>query len=328
MSRDEIQKLLGGYASDTLSEAERRVLFEAALEDQELFDGLAKEQALRDVLQDSSARRQLLAALGPARVPFWWLRKPAVLAMASGLALLIFATLLVRQTRHAPHREAMVADAITPEPPVTIPPPAPTPRKAAESRAVGRNPTRLAPSPIARSAPAPAPSPPFVPSAHAAQAVGGLAGTPPAPPQMVQAPAGRNFVTQEASPLPALARAKAGSAGAASVAVDYTLLLREVDGQYQPVPSGTTFHVGDSVRVQAQPRSAGYISLFQRDATSAGWKLVASQRVEQGQRCELPSTGGLQSRVPAKLELLLVLSRVDGVDVDAQGTPTIVIEYR
>src|ERR1017187_9537418 len=51
MSREEIQKLLGGYATDTLSEAERRALFEAAIEDQELFDALAKEQALRDVLQ-------------------------------------------------------------------------------------------------------------------------------------------------------------------------------------------------------------------------------------------------------------------------------------
>ena len=67
MSREEIQKLLGGYATDTLSEAERRALFEAALEDQELFDALAKEDALRDVLRDPSARQQLIAALGPAR---------------------------------------------------------------------------------------------------------------------------------------------------------------------------------------------------------------------------------------------------------------------
>ena len=31
MSRDDIRKLLGGYATDTLSEEERRTLFEAAL---------------------------------------------------------------------------------------------------------------------------------------------------------------------------------------------------------------------------------------------------------------------------------------------------------
>src|ERR1039458_7309245 len=63
MSREEIQKLLGGYATDTLSEAERRALFEAAIEDQELFDALAKEQALRDVLHDPSARKTLILAL-------------------------------------------------------------------------------------------------------------------------------------------------------------------------------------------------------------------------------------------------------------------------
>ena len=79
MSREEIQKLLGGYATDTLSEAERSALFEAALEDQELFDVLAKEQALRDVLQEPFARQQLLDALGPARAPariraWQWLR--------------------------------------------------------------------------------------------------------------------------------------------------------------------------------------------------------------------------------------------------------------
>ncbi|HVN02822.1 MAG TPA: hypothetical protein VMT86_00315, partial [Bryobacteraceae bacterium] len=63
MSRDQIQKLLGGYATGTLNEAERRELFEAALEDQELFDALAKEQALHEVLREPDARRQLIAAL-------------------------------------------------------------------------------------------------------------------------------------------------------------------------------------------------------------------------------------------------------------------------
>ena len=60
MSREEIQKLLGGYATDTLSEAERRALFEAALEDQELFDALAKEQALREVFEDPRQLRVLI----------------------------------------------------------------------------------------------------------------------------------------------------------------------------------------------------------------------------------------------------------------------------
>ena len=48
MSREDIQKLLGGYATGTLTPEEQQALFSAALEDQELFDALAREQSLRD----------------------------------------------------------------------------------------------------------------------------------------------------------------------------------------------------------------------------------------------------------------------------------------
>jgi len=36
MTQEEIHKLLGGYATNTLTEAERNALFAAALDDQEL----------------------------------------------------------------------------------------------------------------------------------------------------------------------------------------------------------------------------------------------------------------------------------------------------
>jgi hypothetical protein len=42
MSREEIQKLIGGYATGSLTAGEQQALFEAALEDQELFDELAR----------------------------------------------------------------------------------------------------------------------------------------------------------------------------------------------------------------------------------------------------------------------------------------------
>jgi hypothetical protein len=124
MNREEIQKLLGGYATDTLSEAERRALFEAALEDQDLFDALAKEQVLRDVLHDSSARQQLIQALGPARESLPWWRRPAVLAMAGGMAaLLIVAGIVLLRTRPAARQEVIVAKAIAPP---SAPPPVAT----------------------------------------------------------------------------------------------------------------------------------------------------------------------------------------------------------
>src|SRR5206468_3065536 len=71
MSRDDIQKLLGGYATGTLTPEEQQALFEAALDDQDLFDQLAREQALRDLLCDPAAKAHLLIAID-SKPPRWW----------------------------------------------------------------------------------------------------------------------------------------------------------------------------------------------------------------------------------------------------------------
>ena len=69
MKPEEIRQLLGGYASGTLSEAERKFLFEAAMEDQVLFDALADEQSLKDLLEDPESRGYLQAVLDEERLP-------------------------------------------------------------------------------------------------------------------------------------------------------------------------------------------------------------------------------------------------------------------
>ncbi len=66
MTRDEIQRLMSGYATGSLTESERKQLFEAALEDQHLFDQLAHEQALKELIDQPGARDRLIAALAPA----------------------------------------------------------------------------------------------------------------------------------------------------------------------------------------------------------------------------------------------------------------------
>jgi hypothetical protein len=133
--------------------------------------------------------------------------------------------------------------------------------------------------------------------------------------------------------MPSIRAAKAAAAGSLKPPVAYTLLLKDADGTYAPVLSGGVFHAGDSVRLQIQPREAGYVYLFQHDSTTGAWILAASQSVEKDQRYELPSTGALHSDVPARLELSLVLSRVEHVDLDALGPQTqasskITIEFR
>ena len=109
MSPQEIKKLLGGYATGTLTAEEQQALFAAALEDQELFDALAREQSLRDLLRDPAARAELLSALdAPAsRFGFWqWLRRPVVAGLATACVVAIAVIAVWQGTRVAPMKPA------------------------------------------------------------------------------------------------------------------------------------------------------------------------------------------------------------------------------
>ena len=57
------ERLLGGHAFGTLTDEERSELLAAALEDQALFDALADQEPLRELLADRAVRNELLAAL-------------------------------------------------------------------------------------------------------------------------------------------------------------------------------------------------------------------------------------------------------------------------
>jgi len=95
MTDAECRKLLGGYAAGTLTPEEREALFSAALSSPDLFAALAEEQTLKDVLDDASARADLLAAVEER--PFsirnalrdWFERPKAKFLTAIGAALLI-----------------------------------------------------------------------------------------------------------------------------------------------------------------------------------------------------------------------------------------------
>jgi len=102
MSDHDLEKLLGGFAADTLTPEERRQLFTAAMQDQSLFDALADEQALKELLTDPAVRHRLLQALNNTasvatiESASWldWFRRPANLALAGGLATAVFAVIL------------------------------------------------------------------------------------------------------------------------------------------------------------------------------------------------------------------------------------------
>lgn len=102
MSEHDLEKLLGGFAVDTLTPEEKQLLYTAALQDQQLFNALADEQAFKELLSDPDVRRRLLASLeqksasGAGDSLSWldWFRRPAGLAFAGGLSAAALAVVL------------------------------------------------------------------------------------------------------------------------------------------------------------------------------------------------------------------------------------------
>jgi hypothetical protein len=98
----ELEKLLGGFAADTLTAEEKQQLYKIALTDQQLFNALADEQALKELLTDPVVRRRLLQSLQAVNSsatgdsPSWfdWIRRPSGLAWAGGFAGAVLAVLL------------------------------------------------------------------------------------------------------------------------------------------------------------------------------------------------------------------------------------------
>lgn len=101
MSEVDLEYLLGGFATNTLTEAEHQALFRAAMVNQRLFDLLADEQALKELLDDPAVRRRLVQQLkqtqGQTR-PDWyertiaWITRWDTLAVVGSVAVVALAT--------------------------------------------------------------------------------------------------------------------------------------------------------------------------------------------------------------------------------------------
>jgi hypothetical protein len=284
MRPDDIQKLLGGYATGTLTEAEQQALFAAALEDQALFDTLAREESLRDLLRDPAAKAELLASLDerPRRWAWWW-RPAAALAMAGVAAI---AVVIVRQRAPQPPA-AIVAEVRSPQPASVAPSPAsplPRPRAQAPKQQKASNAPlpAAAPSPAADSvtlAEAPKIAQPV--TGVATGAVGGvIGGVPPAPAaaplsfttrqnlEVAAAKASVEAVRPSARALffgaqPARARFQAASGVQTSIAqslgLRYTVLRKE-GGDFVPADP-ESLKPGDEVELRFTANVNGYLSL-------------------------------------------------------------------
>lgn len=161
MTREEALLLVGGYATKTLTPAEREALFQAALEDQEVFDALQREEPLRELLEDPVSRQAILQALEKPRAA--WFRSPRawIPAAAIAAACVLIALFPVRKANPPQPRLPAQVSAL-PAPPLSESP-KPEPPKMKQER--GRT-----------QAPAAAPAPLAVPKATTERPMAGIGG--------------------------------------------------------------------------------------------------------------------------------------------------------
>jgi hypothetical protein len=266
MNRQDIQKLLGGYATGTLTPEEQEALYAAALEDQELFDALGNEQALRDLLRDPVAKAELLSSLdAPASVRggYWaWLRRPLVTGLATAGVVAVSAIAVWHGTHPAALPSPAIVAELKPQPvPVPAPPaalPEVVPKSPARRRLEIRVPqekneaaaqTSLKKdmagslnSPVTTAAAPPPPPPPAA------------ATPPPAPAAPPVAPAGvtdRVEVTATPSPQPVF---RAQDASQDRLARDARTLFYENSLMRRETPAVSSFSAG-AITTQSAPKA-------------------------------------------------------------------------
>ena len=294
MSREDIRKLLGGYATGTLTESERRALFEAALDDQELFNALQQEQALKSFLDDPEARVQLRQALerqssgkAEASRKWWWIWTGAAGAVAAALLFAVLrsnptpgrkqtvevASLEKSQTGGAPAQATTQTGAAVPETKEST--------RAPIKTASGRVVKRTAPS-------ADTVVPPEQADAPAAAAPPVAA---PPKPQSVQ-----SFRQQEAKAQAAgqaqnrvaLTSMPAAKAALRESILRYSLLKHGPDNNFAPA-SAAELQIGDLVRLEVSATQSGQLTLSRR-GEAGQWQHVADLAVQANSAYKIPET--------------------------------------
>jgi hypothetical protein len=293
MTQDEIRKLLGGYATDALTPDERRLLFQAALEDQELFNTLANEDALKELLNDPMTRAQVRAAIRPRRRGFhprrWLLGVaiPAVVAVA----------LVVLMDR------------------------AGAPRLVATNKATNEAPRAVSAPAVPVPAPAPA-SPVAPPRPHAAKRGVRAARSKPDTPenprqnavamaQLRPAPAAAlaNLRAARIAPIPASIEQQFASGFAFNAPLYQGPLVR-----YALLRSGPN---GRAVRVQVTTEIAGYLALYEVDVAGKATRVYPASevaaRVAPNVPIHIPAEPLEIREAGAKLRLVVTKAPMPGV---------------
>jgi hypothetical protein len=289
MTQEEIRKLLGGYATDALSADERRILFEAALEDQDLFNALQNEDALKDLLDDpvlrDQVRRALVTPVKPTGRPgFSWRQWAFGVAMPAAAAVIV---IVFMNRANAPKLISMRE----PSPAAS---PSPSPKTAPNEVA----PKLAAPPPAAKKRSASVRSP------HA-QPI-------PAPVQIesarrFNAPLASAFRAADVRPtIPATVRQQFAAGVASDAPLYQGPLVR-----YSVVRSGPD---GNEVRVEVSTQIAGYLALYQVDRAGNSKRVYPSNEsasdpaalVLPGVTIQIPSSPIKIAHAGERLRLIVI----------------------
>jgi hypothetical protein len=290
MTPDDARKLLGGYATGTLTEEERQALFAAALEDQELFDALALEEPLRAALEAPAARATLLASLDE-RPRVWW-RSWRAVAAVTAMAAVAVAVVVMRPKAPAPVTVARVE--APPAPPVVSrpAPPPPETRVVEDKKRVQAKRKAVEAAPSARAPEAPVPvvvaeGPKGKDSKDVAPMVGAVGGfVAPAPPPPAASPmfesAGATDIRAETPRFRAMAAAQpsaralflggsqqqlriqptaavAGTGAPQAVGIRYSVVRREGDSFAPADPND--LKQDDTLALRFTANTNGYLSV-------------------------------------------------------------------
>ena len=339
MSREEIEKLLGGYATGTLTGEERDALFAAALEDQVLFDLLAREEPLRELLEDPLAKARLRRALEESAVPWYraWLRPALLGALVTGMA--VVAVVVERQAARRPG-VAILARAPRPVLPVPVPSPLPQALEKREVPQPGR-PVEAKPADlqavatnVAPDRPPPVPAPPSASpaavagqsaSAGHAQALEGRIGRTVGVslPSLqdayelfygsrLQPALGPNFYRSgQQSGSPAAAGARVGGPAlplALHLGVRYQVLRRLPDRSFAEVSSDQELDAKDEVTVVIESNDDGYLSVIERTPDRT-WRGVVLDRIARMRPYTVPAAGVFAFEAARPIELFIQVSR-------------------
>ncbi|HUQ92967.1 MAG TPA: hypothetical protein VM120_14900 [Bryobacteraceae bacterium] len=291
LKREGPAKFIGGYATGNLPDREREQLLEASLHDQDLFNALMEEQALKDLLDQPGIKRELIEALQPKVT--WlgrirqWLATPIAFSTAGAVA--ASAVLLMVIFTRPPYRESPAQTAR--QKPAMITTPA-EPRREPPAPALSRAPDE---SKLNKKREVAAPPPEL---AHR--------------PEMPPAPAVVEQPKKEDSAI-----ASEQERRAEGLSVEYGLLKRTAGGGYQPV-STNAVRSEDALRLQVTSGTDGFLTLYKRDTIGNQIPIVNSQAVSRGQSVAVPSQGFFTIGAGVQ-NLILIVAQQPQMNVESPG---------